>query len=118
LSVAAASQRRLAPVRSKIGGLPRLDRKLGADLALVGGETDSTRRAGYTGFEHRRHVREIDNAHQVGFGEPKRIRVAVDRCDTQPELLRAQDRPALMAARADEENGPLHEPRCYSGPWD
>ena len=41
-------------------------------------------------------------------GEPERVRVAVDRGDAQPELLRAQDRAPLVAAGADEEDGLLH----------
>ena len=45
---------------------------------------------------------------------PRRIGVAVDRGDAQPELLRALDRAPLMAAGADEENGLLHDARCYS----
>ena len=38
-------------------------------------------------------------------GRPGRLRVPVDRDDAQPELLRAQDGAALVAARADEEDG-------------
>ena len=36
--------------------------------------------------------------------EPGRVRVAVDRDDAEAELLRAQDRAALVAAGADEED--------------
>ena len=50
-------------------------------------------------------VREVDRLALVGDGEPERVRVAVDGDDAQAELLRAQDRAALMTACADEENG-------------
>jgi predicted glutamine amidotransferase len=46
---------RLFAHNGEIGGLPRLDRKLGADLALVGGETDSERLFALITRETRRH---------------------------------------------------------------
>ena len=41
----------------------------------------------------------------VGAREARGVRIAVDRDDAQAELLRPCDRPPLMAAGADEEDG-------------
>lgn len=50
-------------------------------------------------------VTEVDDPHKVGFREAGRIGVAVDGRDTKPAGLRLLDRPALMPAGTDEEDG-------------
>ena len=57
--------------------------------------------------------REVDHVRLVGVREADRLRIAVDRDDAEPELLRAKDGAPLVAAGADEEDG-LHRGRCYS----
>ena len=52
-------------------------------------------------------VGEVDRLAGVGHREPRRVGVPVDRDDAHAELLHALDRPALVPAGADEENG-LH----------
>jgi hypothetical protein len=54
------------------------------------------------------HVREVDDLADVGLAKPQRVRVPVDADDAQPELTSLPDRPLLVAARADEENRPVH----------
>ena len=66
-------------------------------------ELDACRR-----LEHGVDVREVDHLRDVGLLQPERVRVAVDRRDAQSQLLRPQDRPALVAPGADEEDGPGH----------
>ena len=57
--------------------------------------------------DHGVDVDEVDHLRRVGLGQSGRLGVSVDRDDAQAELLRAEDRPPLVAPRADEENG-LH----------
>ena len=65
-------------------------------------------------LDHAVDVLEVDRLADVGDGEPERVGIAVDGDDAEPELLRAHDRPPLVAAGADEENGlTLHRGRCY-----
>jgi hypothetical protein len=64
------------------------------------------------GLGHRVDVHEVDHLGNVGLVEPERVRIAVDRDNAQPELLRPSDRAPLMPARADEENGSFHAARC------
>ena len=66
-------------------------------------ELDARRR-----LQHGVDVREVDDLRDVRLREPERVRVPVDRRDAQSQLLRPQDRAALMAAGADEEDGPGH----------
>ena len=54
---------------------------------------------------HRADVREVDRLAGVRDLEPQRLGVPVDGDDTKPELLRAEDRTALVAPGADEEDG-------------
>ena len=59
----------------------------------------------------RRDVGEVDRLGDVRLAQPERVGIAVDCDDAQPELLRPQDRPALVAAGADEEDrGARYEP--------
>ena len=58
-------------------------------------------------------VCEVDDLRDICLTQTEGIRIAVDGSHPQPELLRALDRPPLMATRADEEDGLLHERRCY-----
>ena len=55
-------------------------------------------------------VREVDGLAGVGDLQARRIGVAVDRDGAEAELLRPQDRAALVAPGADEEDG-LHVAR-------
>ena len=65
-------------------------------------------------LDHAVDVLEVDDLADVGGLEPERGAVPVDRDDAEPELLRAPDRAALVAARADEEDGlSAHRGRCY-----
>ena len=57
------------------------------------------------------HVLEIDDLADVRGLEPRSGAVAVDGDHAEPELLRAFDRAALVAPRADEENGLSAHPR-------
>ena len=50
-------------------------------------------------------VREVDRLGDVRHLQPRRVGVPIDGDDAQPQLLRAQDRAALMPAGADEEDG-------------
>ena len=61
-------------------------------------------------LEHRADVGEVDDLRDVRLGEPGRVGVAVDRDHAQAELLGLEDRPALVAPCADEEDG-LHAGR-------
>src|SRR5581483_9519332 len=54
---------------------------------------------------HALDVLEVDHLADVGELEPQRVGIAVDGDDPQPELLGARDRPPLVAAGADEEDG-------------
>ena len=65
-------------------------------------------------LQHRVDVGEVDHLGDVGLREARRVGVAVDGHDAQAELFRLQDRAALVAAGADEENG-LHGRDCYCG---
>ena len=56
-------------------------------------------------LQHGVDVREVDDLRDVGLLQPGRVRVPVDRRDPQSQLLRLQDRPALVAPGADEEDG-------------
>ncbi len=58
-------------------------------------------------LDHRRRVGEVDDLRDVRLGEAGRLRIAVDRDHAEAELLGLQDRPALVAPCADEEDG-LH----------
>jgi hypothetical protein len=53
---------------------------------------------------HRGDVGEVDRLSSIGLAEPERLGVPVDRDRTQAELLRPQDRAALVAAGADEQD--------------
>ena len=65
-------------------------------------------------LDHAVHVLEVDDLADVGGLEAERGAVPVDGDDAEPELLRAPDRAALVAARADEEDGlSAHPRRCY-----
>ena len=65
-------------------------------------------------LDHALDVLEVDRLADVGDGEPERVGIPVDGDDAEPELLRAHDRPPLVAACADEQNGlSLHRGRCY-----
>ena len=55
-------------------------------------------------------VREVDRLAHIGHLQAGRIGVAVDGDGTEAELLRPQDRAALVAPGADEEDG-LHVAR-------
>ena len=55
-------------------------------------------------------VGEVDDLAHVGHLQAERVGVAVDRDDAEAELLRPQDRAALVAPGADEEDG-LHVAR-------
>ena len=59
------------------------------------------------GLDHRGCVGEVDDFCDVRLGEPGRLGVAIDCDHPQAELLGLEDRPALVAPCADEENG-LH----------
>ena len=56
-------------------------------------------------------VGEVDRLGDVGDLQPERVGVAVDRDDADALLARLQDRAALVAPGADEEDG-LHGARC------
>ena len=58
-------------------------------------------------LRHRVDVGEVDRLCDVGDLEPERVGVAVDRDDADALLARLQDRAALVAPGADEEDG-LH----------
>ncbi len=62
-------------------------------------------------LRHRVDVREVDRLGDVGDLQPERVRIAVDRDDANSLLARLQDRAALVAPGADEEDG-LHTARC------
>ena len=59
---------------------------------------------------HGRDVGEVDRLADVGSLQARGLRVAVDRDDAMAELLRPEDRTALVAPGADEEDG-LHVAR-------
>jgi hypothetical protein len=59
-------------------------------------------------------VLEVDDLADVGGLEAERGAIPVDGDDAEPELLCPPDRAALVAARADEEDGlSAHRGRCY-----
>ena len=62
-------------------------------------------------LEHFRDGREVDHLGDVGLREARRLRVAIDRDDTQPARSCLCDRAALMASCAHEEN------RRHGGRW-
>ena len=55
-------------------------------------------------------IREVDGLARVGDLQAEGVRIAVDCDDSEAELLRPQDRAALVAPGADEEDG-LHVAR-------
>ena len=55
------------------------------------------------------HGHEVDDLGDVGRGEARRVRVAVDSGNAQPARACLLDGTALMASRADEED------RCHRG---
>jgi len=63
-------------------------------------------------FDDCGNVGEVDDLGYVGRGETWRPRVAIDRYDAKVARARMLDRAALVAARADEEDG-LHGRRWY-----
>ena len=56
-------------------------------------------------FDHAFEVLEVDHLADVREREARGVGVAVDGDDAEAELLRPRDRPPLMAAGADEEDG-------------
>ncbi len=63
-------------------------------------ELESRRR-----LQHCGDVGEVDDLRDVRFAQARCVRVAVDGRDAQALSLRLQDRPALVPAGADEEDG-------------
>ena len=57
-------------------------------------------------LQHGRDVGEVDDLRDVRLGEPRRVGIPVDGRDAKAELLRPENRAALVAACTDEENGP------------
>ena len=60
------------------------------------------------------YVGEVDHVALVGCGKARRVRVAVDGDDSQPELLRTLDRTPLVPPRTDHENRSLHSAAMLS----
>ena len=60
----------------------------------------------------RRDVGEVHRLRDVRLAQAERVGIAVDGHDAEPELLRPQDRAALVAARADEQHA-AHLARAF-----
>ena len=59
-------------------------------------------------------VGEVDHLADVRDGEPRRVGVAVDADDAQPELARALDRTPLVPPGADHQDRSLHSAAMLS----
>ena len=57
-------------------------------------------------LQHRLDVGEVDDLRDVRLREPWRVGIPVDGRDSKAQLLRPENRAALVAACTDEENGP------------
>ena len=57
-------------------------------------------------LQHGPDVGEVDDLRDVRLRQPRRVRIPVDGRDAKAQLLRPENRAALVAACTDEENGP------------
>jgi len=53
-------------------------------------------------------VGEVHDVSDVRGCQTRRLRVSIDRNDSEPQIAHALDRAALVPARAYEEDGSLH----------
>ena len=83
------------------------------DGAVGGDGQHAVDRVAARDLGHRVDVREVDDLGDVGDRKPGRVGVAVDGDDAKAALARLQDRAALVAAGADEEDR-LHDARDAS----
>ena len=101
----------------RLGADPGQSERLGdggddGDGAVRGHGQDAVDGVAAADLGHGLDVAEVDHLRDIGDLQAARRGIAVDGDHAQAELLRAQDRPPLVAAGTDEEDGG-HPRRCY-----